>query len=63
MTKIEIRTDDLVSIPEAAKILGRPKVTLYRWIEKGKIIAIELSGVLFIQTKELERLKQEKALE
>lgn len=61
MAKIEIRTDDLVSVPNAAKILGRPKITLYRWIEKGKLTAVELSGVLFIQTKDLERLKGEES--
>jgi len=61
MPRIEINTDDLVTIPAAAEALGRPKVTLYRWIEKGKITAIELGGVLFIQAKELEWLKaQEK---
>ena len=59
MAKIEIRTEDLISVPEAARILNRPKITLYRWIEKGKVIAVELGGVLFIQTKELERLKKE----
>lgn len=59
MGKIEINTDDLVSIPAAAKILKRPKITLYRWMEKGKITAIELSGVLFIHVKEIERLKRE----
>ena len=56
---IQIRTDDLLSVPQAAKILGRPKITLYRWIEKGKLIAIELGGVLFVPTKEVERLKGE----
>jgi len=59
MPRIEINTNDLVTIPAAAEALGRPKITLYRWIEKGKITAIELGGVLFIQVKELERLKTE----
>ena len=59
MPRIEINTNDLATIPAAAEALGRPKITLYRWIEKGKITAIELGGVLFIQVKELERLKTE----
>jgi len=62
MTKIEIKTDDLMSVPQAAKALGRPKITLYRWIERGKIIAIKLGDVLFIPKKEVDRLKKEKAI-
>ena len=61
MAKVEINTDDLMSVPQAAKKLGRPKITLYRWIEKGKITAIELGGFLFIPQKEVERLQGEEA--
>ncbi len=60
-TRVEITTDDLLSVPEAARILQRPKITLYRWIKKGKLTAIELGGVLFIPKKEVERLKGEQA--
>ena len=58
-TRIEIKTDDLVSVPQAAKLLNRPKITLYRWIEKGKVVAIQLGGVLFIPKREVERLQNE----
>jgi len=57
--KVEIKTDDLLSVPQAAKILNRPKITLYRWIEKEKITAIQLGDVLFIPRKEVERLSKE----
>jgi hypothetical protein len=61
LTKVEIKTNDLMSVPQAAKILKRPKMTLYRWIYGRKIIGIELGGVLFIPTKEVERLQNERA--
>jgi excisionase family DNA binding protein len=61
LTKVEIRTEDLKSVPQAAKILNRPKITLYRWIENGKVTAIQLGDVLFIPTKEVERLQNERA--
>ncbi len=61
-TRVEITTGDLVSVPQAAKILGRPKITLYRWIEKKKLVAIELGGVLFIPQREVGRPKNTKKL-
>lgn len=57
MGKIEIHTDDLLSVPQAAEALNRPKITLYRWIENGKLMAIELGGTLFVPRREVERLK------
>ena len=49
--EIKIKSDDLLTVPEAAKQLGRPKMTLYRWIKTNKIVNIELGGVLFIPEK------------
>ena len=60
-TRVEITTDDLLSVPQAARLLNRPKITLYRWIEKGKIVAIHLGGVLFIPKREVERLQNERS--
>ncbi len=59
--EIKINSDDLLTVPKAAKQLGRPKMTLYRWIKVSKIIYVELGGVLFIPKSEIERLKNEKA--
>jgi len=61
--EIRIKTDDLLTVPDAAKQLGRPKMTLYRWIKAGKILYAELGGVLFIPKNVVERLKNEKATE
>ncbi|MBA7625709.1 hypothetical protein ES703_33141 [subsurface metagenome] len=61
--EVRVRTEDLSSVANAAKELGRPRVTIYRWIEAGKIIGIKLGGILFIPKSEIERLKNEKATE
>ncbi len=62
-TEIKITTSDLFSVSNAAKELGRPRITIYRWIEAGKIVGIKLGGILFIPKEEIARLKNEKATE
>jgi len=61
--EIRIATSDVISVAQAAQELGRPRSTIYRWAEAGKIHAIKLGGVLFIPKSEIERLKNEKAAE
>jgi len=63
--KVEIRVfaDDLMTVPKAAKALGRPKMTLYRWVAIGKVHAIKLGGILFIPVSEVERLKNARTAE
>ena len=60
---IRVETTDLISIQQAAKELGRPRATVYRWAEKGKIITIRLGGILFVPKSEIERLKNNQAAE
>jgi len=43
--------------------LGKPKMTLYRWIHAGKIISIEFGAILFIPKKEVERITKAKVVE
>ncbi len=59
--EIRVKTDDLMSVVDAAKELRRPRITIYRWIEAGKIIGIKLGGILFIPKSEVERLKNEQS--
>lgn len=61
--EIKVLADDLMTVPKAAKALGHPKMTLYRWIDTDKIHAIKLGGILFIPKSEVERLKNEKTAE
>lgn len=57
--EIKVATSDLLSVAQAACELGRPRSTIYRWADAGKIIGIKLGGVLFIPKSEVERLRKE----
>ncbi|GAI14460.1 unnamed protein product [marine sediment metagenome] len=56
--ELRVITDDFITVPKAAKQLGKPKVTLYRWIEANKLIAVTFGGILFIPVSEVERLNK-----
>ena len=58
-TTIKVKPEDVLTVQQAAKILRRPKVTLYRWVEKGRISCIRFGGVIFILREELERFSNE----
>jgi len=58
--ELKVVTDDFVTVPEAAKQLEKPKMTLYRWIRANKLIAVTFGGILFIPESEIERLKKER---
>lgn len=62
-TQITITSDDVLTVPDAAKAIGIHFVTLYRRIEAGKIVAVRLGGVLFIPKSEIDRVQNEKAAE
>jgi len=59
---IQIESTDLMSIQQAARELDKPRSTIYRWAERGKIITIQLGGVLFVPTSEVNRLKNKRAI-
>lgn len=59
--ELKVVTDEFVTVPEAAKQLGKPKMTLYRWIGANKLIAITFGGILFVPNSEIERLKNQAA--
>ena len=59
--EIKVKTDDLVTIAQAAKELGCARVTVYRWIQTGKIVAIEVAGTPYIPKTEVARIKRERA--
>lgn len=57
----ELRTGDgFLTVPAAAKQLGRAKMTLYRWIEAKTLIAVKFGGILFVPVSEVERLANAK---
>lgn len=56
-----INTSEFLTVPQAAKQLGKPKMTLYRWVKNGKVIAVRFGGILFVPMSEIERLKNQAA--
>lgn len=56
VTAVRVLTSDFVSVPTAAKQLGKPKVTLYRWVKAQKMIAVKFGGKWFVPISEIERL-------
>ena len=58
MAKLVIDTVDLLDTSEAAQQLGIGYATIYRWIKRGKLIPIRISGRTLIPKNEIERLKQ-----
>jgi len=61
--ELKVVTDEFVTVPQAAKQLGKPKMTLYRWIEANKLIAVTFGGILFVPQSEIERIKNNQATE
>jgi excisionase family DNA binding protein len=55
--EITFKSTDILSISEAAKQLGITRMTLYRWIDKGKIQSLMFGGYRAIPVEEVERLK------
>ena len=60
--EIKVQPGEVITVPEAAKRLGKPKMTLYRWIDSNRINWVRFGGVLFIPVSEVERLENQKAL-
>jgi excisionase family DNA binding protein len=57
--EIKIRTDDVLSINQAAEQLGIDRATVYRWIAKGNLVSVRFGDVQYIPKSEVERLKKE----
>lgn len=60
MTKISIVTEDLLTIPEAMKLLGVSRMHLWRLRKEGKIQEIQLGKHTYLTKAEVERIAKEK---
>ncbi len=56
---ITVESGDIVSVKKAAEMLSKPRITIYRWVETGRLLSIKLGGVIFIPWTEVERLYTE----
>ncbi|MDD5700409.1 MAG: helix-turn-helix domain-containing protein [Dehalococcoidales bacterium] len=57
--EIRMRTDDVLSIDDAAQELGIDRATVYRRLAKGTMISVRFGGAQYIPKSEIERLKKE----
>ena len=55
--EITFSTNDLVTVTEAANVLGCARLTIYRWVQSGKILGVHVAGMLFIPKTEVERMQ------
>jgi len=55
---ITLKTTDLLTVEQFAQQIKRPRITIYRWIEKGKITAVEIGKTIYIPTTELDKVKE-----
>ena len=58
--KITLQTEDLATVVEVSKKLKVSRMTLYRWIKNGKILAVRLDNKTFFPISEIERLSKER---
>jgi len=47
-------TQDLISIRDAGKIAGVSHVTIWRWINDGKLEGVRIANRLFVRKSEVE---------
>jgi len=60
MSKVTIKVDAVADGPEeAAKLLGKGVVTIWRWIRSEKILAVRIGETTLIPRKEIGRLQKE----
>lgn len=49
---------DVLSVRDAAREIGTHFTTLYRQVQKGKIVYVTFGGNIFIPVLEVERIKK-----
>lgn len=52
----DIHSDDLLSVAEAAELLRVSRVSVHRWIEKGKLTTIRIGKSRFVLKNEVEAI-------
>lgn len=57
MAKIEIDTDDMVSIEDAAVLLNISLPTIYRWMRKGKLKTVKVPRRTLVSKSALAKMK------
>lgn len=58
MPKHLVDTEDLYDVAEAARLIGMGYATLYRWIKRGDIVPLRVSGRTLITKSEVDRVRK-----
>jgi len=61
--RVTIEVKDVLPPSQAARFLGVSRMTLWRWVKKGKIRAIVFDKQSFFHINELRHLKEQRASE
>jgi len=57
--KVSFTSNDLMTIPQAAKELDVHYATVYRWVKKGRLTPFRAGGFMFLLASEVEALKKD----
>jgi excisionase family DNA binding protein len=60
---IKMTSNDVFSVDQAAKELGRHRATIYRWIDNGIIVGLKFGESFFVPKSEVARLKASNILQ
>ena len=58
--KITVETEELLSIPEAAKLIGISRISAWEWTKNGKMTTIILGGRALVPRSVAEELKRKR---
>lgn len=58
MAEIILESTDLTNVATAAAELHVTRMTIYRWVNDGKILAVKFGKSTFIPKSEIERLNK-----
>ena len=58
MSEIKLKVSNLLSYPEAAKMLGVSRVTIYAMVKRGELHPFRISNRQYLLKEEIERLKK-----
>ncbi len=56
MAIIKVESRDLLTVADTALELKRPRVAIYRMIERGEIQTIKLGGTIYVPRSEIKRI-------
>jgi len=60
---VTVRTDDLLTIPQAAKIIGVSRITAWDWVQTGRLPSMRIGGRALVTKQTAEAMKRKRDFE